>query len=655
MSTTRTTFPLLLDVAQAHTASEQLLAGIVGSAMDAIITIDVQQRIVLFNQAAERMFCCPAAAALGRSVDQFLPEHLWPNHDWRVQALAQNRALAENRENLRTMGQPVEVRGLRSTGEEFPIEASIATLTVNNVAFFTVILRDITERQQHETALRKSEQRLQMALHATNMGVWEWNATTQTTYWSPECLTIYGVEELTDYAMILQRLIHPDDRERVAQEVTAYVHNNQPYVVEFRTVRPHGDVRWLLSRGNPIYDGDKRLLGVIGIIQDITERIKLEEQLRQAQKMEAIGQLAGGVAHDFNNLLTVINGYSTLLLSKLPEDDRSRGALKHIQDAGERAAALTRQLLAFSRKQLLDPRVVDLNKIIVEIESMLRRLIGEDIALITLLMANNSRVKVDPHQIEQVVLNLAINARDAMPRGGKLTLETRNVVLDEAYSRLHSEVKPGSYVRLALTDTGEGIPPEVRNRIFEPFFTTKTAGKGTGLGLATVFGIVKQSEGHIKVYSEVGVGSCFKVYLPLVCETAVETAKPTAPVVVEGSETVLLVEDDAAVRKIAKLALEEHGYQVIEAEDGAHALALVQAQRDPIQLLVTDVVMPNLGGGSLVQQLYRQLPTLKTLYMSGYTDDAVVRHSILHEEGAFISKPFSPLALAQKVREVLDA
>jgi PAS domain S-box-containing protein len=650
MSTNCAISPSLLipNVAQAHTANEQLLAGIVGSAMDAIITIDAQQRIVLFNQAAERMFCCPAAAALGQSVERFLPARLRPNHSRRIQVFARRP------KNARAMGRPLAVRGLRTNGEEFPIEASIAKLTINDTPFFTVILRDVTERQQHEEALRSSEQRLQMALHAANMGVWEWNAATTSTYWSPECLAIFGVEALDDYQNVLNRLIHPDDRARIQREVTACIHQRLPYVVEFRAVHPHGEIRWLLSRGNPICDSDNRLLRVIGIIQDTTERVRLEEQLRQAQKMEAIGQLAGGVAHDFNNLLTVINGYSSLLLNKLPTEDRSRSALKHIQDAGERATALTRQLLAFSRKQILEPRVVDLNEILGEIESMLRRLIGEDIALITLLMAKNSRVKVDPHQIEQVVLNLAINARDAMPHGGKLTLETRNVVLDEAYCRLHSEVKPGFYIRLAMTDTGEGIPPAVRDRIFEPFFTTKVAGKGTGLGLATVFGIVKQSEGHIKVYSEVGVGTCFKVYLPVIGETKVDPAKSPAPLAAEGSETVLLVEDDEAVRKIARLALEEHGYQVLEAEDGAQALALVQEQADSIQLLLTDVVMPNLGGSSLVQHLHNQLPALKTLYMSGYTDDAVVRHSILHDECAFINKPFSPLALAQKVREVLD-
>lgn len=392
-----------------------------------------------------------------------------------------------------------------------------------------------------------------------------------------------------------------------------------------------------------------------GILRDISPRKQLEAQLRQSQKMEAFGQLAGGVAHDFNNLLTIISGYSELVLKNLRADDPSRGFISEVHRAGERAASLTRQLLAFSRQQVLEPKVLDLNAVVADTEKMLRRLIGEDIHLHTVLAPRLDRVNVDPGQIEQVVLNLAVNARDAMPEGGKLTIETANTEVDEIYAQTNKDLKPGRYVMLTVSDTGCGMSDEVKARIFEPFFTTKGPGKGTGLGLATVFGVIKQSGGHIKVYSEPGHGTSFKIYLPVVNEKIPSSRSLHGTrITPTGDETILLVEDEDAVRLLSRRALEGLGYTILEASNGREALAICQQHACTIHLLLSDVVMPEIGGRKLAEQLTVLRPDMKVLYLSGYTSDAVVRHGVLHAEVAFLQKPFTVSSLANKVREVLD-
>jgi PAS domain S-box-containing protein len=405
----------------------------------------------------------------------------------------------------------------------------------------------------------------------------------------------------------------------------------------------------------PVCDTHGQVIGLVGINRDITERKRLEAQFLQAQKMESIGRLAGGVAHDFNNLLTVITGYVELARDMLEPDTPLNSDLNAIRDAADRAAALTRQLLAFARKQILDPQILNLNELVLNLDKLLRRLIGEDIELVTLAAPDLWAVKADANQIEQILVNLAINARDAMPDGGKLTIETANVVLDEAYARHHMSVSAGFYVMLAVSDTGVGIPPEMQAQVFEPFFTTKQAGKGTGLGLATCYGIVRQHGGHIWLYSEVGQGTSFKVYLPRTMELADTHAYQMTEPLLVGDETVLLVEDEAAVRDLAVRVLRQLGYTVLEATDGVDALRVVGEYPVAIDLLLTDVVMPQLGGAVLVERLRETHPRLKVLFMSGYTDHTIIRHSLLDPGVAFLQKPFAPELLARKVREVLMA
>lgn len=379
------------------------------------------------------------------------------------------------------------------------------------------------------------------------------------------------------------------------------------------------------------------------------------EQLRQAQKMEAVGRLAGGIAHDFNNLLTVITGYSDLMLRKMEPGSEFRGKVEEVKKAGDRAAGLTRQLLAFSRKQILQPKIIDLNEIVVDTFKMLQRLIGEDVELLMIPQSKIGKVKADPGQVEQILMNLAVNARDAMSIGGKLTIKTSNVHLDHGYTMQHVAVQPGDYVLLSVSDTGCGMDAETRERIFEPFFTTKELGKGTGLGLSTVYGIVKQSGGHIWVYSEIGHGTTFKIYLPR--EDAAEnpfalSEEPERSIT--GTETVLLVEDEGAVRQMTKQVLVELGYQVIEAENGPEAIRLNAVHNSEIDLLLTDVVMPRMSGRELADQLTAERPDLRVLYTSGYTEDAIIHHGVLDDGMAFLEKPFTPELVALKVREVLD-
>lgn len=411
---------------------------------------------------------------------------------------------------------------------------------------------------------------------------------------------------------------------------------------------------------SPVRDESGQIVSFVSVGRDVSREIELEEQLRQSQKMEAVGQLAGGIAHDFNNLLTAILGNSEMLIANTSEDDERRADLDEIRQAGLRAAALTRQLLAFSRRQVMEPAVLDLNEVVVNVTKMIKRLIGEHVELVMGLASDLGQVNADPGQIEQVVLNLAVNARDAMPEGGKLLIETANAELDKQYMGSHASVEPGAYVMLAISDTGEGMDEETRLRIFEPFFTTKEPGKGTGLGLSTVYGIIKQSNGCIWVYSEQGQGTTFKVYLPRVevleDEIVRSARRKTGPQPLHGtvSETALLVEDDEGVRAVVRKTLESNGYLVVEAGSAAEAARVAQYYEGPIDFLITDLILPETSGRDLAQTIAALRPDVRVLYMSGYSDNAVLRHGMLSPDMEFIAKPFTQELLLEKVRRVLD-
>jgi two-component system, cell cycle sensor histidine kinase and response regulator CckA len=536
---------------------------------------------------------------------------------------------------------------LRLTNAE--LEARVRDRTADLARANDMLRLEIAEHTRAAEALRLRDR----AIQAVTQGVLITDASL------PDNPIIYASEgfgRLTGYATaeVLGKNCRflqgkDTDKEAVARLREA-VRSGRPCEAELLNYKKDGTPFWVDLSVSPVRDDQGRLTHFVGIQTDLTERRRLEEQIRQSQKMEAIGQLAGGVAHDFNNLLTVITGYSEMLLAELPVRDPRRDPLTAIREAGEQAARLTSQLLAFSRKANVQPKVLDLNEVIDTTGKMLRRLIGEDVALTTTLSPAPGWVRIDPGQVEQVVLNLAVNARDAMPRGGRLALETAHV-------EIHADgpdLKPGRYVRLTVSDTGSGIADEVKPRIFEPFFTTKERGKGTGLGLATVYGIVKQAGGHVSLDSRVGVGTTFAVLLPAVAPPDARTGLGKIGVAPRGTETVLLAEDEDVVRRLARLALEMQGYAVLEVSSGADALRAAEGHAGPIHLLVTDVVMPDLGGRELANAVRARRQGVKVLFMSGYTDDAVVRYGVSEDGDAFLQKPFTPLVLARKVRAVLD-
>ena len=515
---------------------------------------------------------------------------------------------------------------------------------------------DVTERTVAVEALRATEERMRFALQNANVGIWDLDYATGVARWSEILESQFGLQPRT-FGGTFQAfvdLVHPDDREFVLETVKKAIQSGSDFSYAHRVILPDGPMRWLSGAGRIHLNERGEPVRGVGVYQDITERRALEAQNEQLQKMEAVGRLAGGVAHDFNNLLTVILGFCDLLLSDLSADDPRQADIAEIQKAGACGAGLTRQLLAFSRKQIIEPTLLDLNVVVTGMQAMLGRLIGEDVKVVVALRPDLALVVADRGQVEQVVMNLAVNARDAMCKGGTLTIETANVELDEHYAKVHLAVKPGPYVGLTVTDTGTGMTPAVQARLFEPFFTTKEPGKGTGLGMATVYGIVRRSGGCVGVYSEVGKGTAFKVYFPQAdpAESVVEMPAPLARPHA-GTQTVLLVEDEGALRELSKRLLQRHGYIVLLAANADEALRLFE-DNPSIDVLLTDVVMPGASGPELTRTLMEQRPTLKVIYMSGYTEEAIVQHGVVKAGIAFLNKPFTSEALGAKIREVLD-
>lgn len=538
-------------------------------------------------------------------------------------------------------------------GATIDVEITAHSLDFSGRPACVVQVRDVTEIRRAQAEVAQKSRLLQAVVEGTSDAVFVKDLDGRYLLFNDAAARSVGMSVDEVIGKDDTALFNLEDARTVMDNDRGVISSNEVHIVEEHLLSG-GVQRVFHALKAPYRDEDGKVVGVVGVSRDITEHRKLEEQLRQSQKMEAIGRLAGGVAHDFNNLLTIISGHAELLQTAFGASEADVESLNAIGEASERAAALTRQLLGFSRKSMLQPKVLDVNAVIEETGKMLRRLIGEDIHFTTVLAPRLNLVKVDPGQLSQMLMNLAVNARDAMPKGGSLTIETGNVELSADYADTHLDCRPGPHVMLAMTDTGCGMSREVAARIFEPFFTTKEVGKGTGLGLAMVFGIVQQSEGCIHVYSEPGRGSTFRIYLPAVDAQAMEDDRTEALSDLRGTETILLVEDDDGVRGLARRCLESYGYTVIAASDGREALGIAQAHRGALHLVLTDVVMPTMGGPELAEHLRKQFSQVKVLFTSGYTDDAVVRHGLLSANVSFIQKPYSPKALGAKVRHVLD-
>ena len=621
--------------------------GLLEAAPEGIVIVNREGRIVLVNAQAERIFGYQKAELMGQSIDILVPENVRQLH-------TRHRADYYLHPSRRSMGEKLDLVAIRKDGSEFPTEISLSPLDTEDGTLVTTIVRDITDRKQAEQELRTSEERYRQLFENANDLVYTHDMERNLTSFNKagERITDYTREEAL--RMNIRELIAPQDLD-TAREMMSRIADKTPSVPfelsilskENRRIILEISPHWIYQKGNPI--------GIQGIGRDVTERTQLEEQLRQAQKMEAIGQLAGGVAHDFNNLLTLIEGYCELSMSHVESGTPLRKYIEAIHQAGERATSLTRQLLSFSRRQILQPRVLDLNSLVTDIEKMLYRMIGEDIELVTTLDFNLGRVKVDPGQIDQVIMNLAVNARDAMPAGGKLILETRNVELEEPCTRPPNTVPPGSYVLLTVQDTGHGMDSETQAHMFEPFFTTKEQGKGTGLGLATVYGIVRQSGGFILVSSVPDQGTTLEIFLPKVTASVETEARPKKDNGnrIKGNQTTMVVEDEYSIRKLAREFLEVQGFKALEASCGDEALEISGKHGGALHLVMTDVVMPGMSGPELITRLSPSHPEMRVLYISGYADSRVVDGGLLNPGAEFLQKPFSFATLGEKLSDLL--
>ena len=616
---------------------------VLGGMTDAFIAFDRSWRITYLNREAERVLAM-SGADVADLPGKVLWE-LWPQLSGTSLEGQYRRAMEEQK--------PAHFEYYSETRKVW-LELNLHPSPEGLGLFF----RDIGERKDAEESLRQSEARLRLALEAGNCGIWDWEIPTDHVTWSDRVYELHGVAK-GDFGGRVEdftRLVHPEDKARVGATIRRAMEGGEDYQVDFRIVRPDGAVRWLTTGGRVQFDAERRPVRMLGVTTDITERKRVEEQLRQVQQLEVVGRLAGGVAHEVNNQMSVVLGCADFVLRRSDVPDPARADVEQMRNAAERSAAVTSQLLAFSRRQILRLSPLDLNQVVTELEPILQRTVGEDVTLRLKLEPGLGSIRADRGQIEQVLLNLTLNARDAMPLGGMLSLETSSTSLDDDYMQRRQGVaiSPGAYAVLAVSDTGHGMDPEIRQHIFEPFFTTKGIGKGTGLGLSTVYGIVKQSGGYVWVYSEAGIGTAFKIYLPL-AQSRDTGERPVPSASYRGSETVLVVEDEAVVRDMAARGLTAEGYRVLQARDGAEALEVLAARDGDVDIVVTDVAMPVLNGRDLAVRLAEQRPDLPILFTSGYTDDNVVRRGLLESGQPFLQKPFSPSALAQNVRALLDA
>ena len=617
--------------------------GLLEAAPDAIVVVNQRGEIVLLNVQAEKRFGYHRDELIGQKVKNIIP-----------QGFAERLIADGTRSAAEALAQQIstgiELTGRRKDGSEFPIEIMLSPLDGVDGILVTAAIRDITERKRREYEMSCLVAVVESS-HDAIIGL------------TPEGIVLswnHGAERIYGYPAgeaVGQSIVFTSPADRRLESLTLLQGVRRGETVErFDTIRVKKDGTHIhiSLTFSPIENADGQVIGVSSIARDVTESKNLEAMLRQAQKMEAVGQLAGGVAHDFNNLLGVILGYTGLLLDGPNLDARHRKSIEEIQKAGDRAALLTRQLLAFSRKQVLQTKVLDLNTVVAGAEKLLQRLIGEDIELLVVLNPALGRIEADAGQLEQIIMNLAVNARDAMAPGGKLTIETSNFEIDEDHALQHPSTRPGPHVMLSVTDNGCGMDAKTKAHIFEPFFTTKEFGKGTGLGLSTVYGIVKQSGGSVWVYSELGIGSTFKIYLPCVSPVLTIAAPSAEPERIEGGlQTILVVEDEAALLEVTHRSLEAVGYAILAAQSPAEAIRISESHPGPIDLMVTDVIMPGMSGPQLASLLSVPRPEMKVLYVSGYTDDTIVRHGVLERGLAFLQKPFSPKALARKVGEVL--
>ncbi len=631
--------------------SEARYRGLLEAAPDAMVVVNAVGEIALLNVQAEKQFGYRRDELVGQKVTNIIPDGF-------AERLVADGARSAADALAQQIGTGIELVGRRRDGSEFPIEIMLSPLSSSEGILVTAAIRDISVRKAAEKHLAQMEGRYRGLLEAAPDAMVVVNAGGEIVLLNVQAEKQFGYrrDELLGQKVtniipegFAERLIA--DGARSAADALAQQIGTGIELVGRRREGSEFPIEIMLS---PLESAEGIL--VTAAIRNISERKHMEEQLRQSQKVEAIGRLAGGIAHDFNNILGVILGYGELARAGAGAGDiRFARRLAEMMAAAQRAASLTRQLQAFSRKQILQPKLLDLNDLVASAHKMLGRLIGADLALVVRQAPELGTVRADPGQIDQILLNLAINARDAMPTGGTLTLETSNVELDENYVAEHWPVAPGRYVMLAVSDTGIGMDAETQRQIFEPFFTTKPVGQGTGLGLSTVYGIVKQSDGHIWVYSEPGLGTTFKIYFPRV-DAPPDVTRPSAPVEVArgGHETILLVEDSPALREVIRHRLEAGGYVVLLAGDGEEALALAAARSAPIDLLLTDVVMPKLGGADLAKRLTSLRPGLPVLFMSGYTDGVIERSGLLTDRVVLIEKPFKGEALVRLVREVLD-